>query len=153
MPKKGFKHSEESKALMKKSQTGAKNHFFGKKHSEDSKLRVSESKRGRCGGDKHPMWKGGISPKYRDKLAPRPRPDICEVCGAFVGKGKQGIHYDHDHITGKFRGWLCARYNLTLGWVKDNSELLLNLSNYLKSSRGESVLMEKIYHTKWEPES
>ncbi len=135
MPRKGFKHSLETRERMKLAQIGGKNHFFGKKHSDNSKLKVSKTKKGVCGGSNHPNWKGGISKAYRKLLTPRPQPDICEVCGAFVGKGKQGIHYDHDHITGKFRGWLCARCNIILGWAKDNSETLIALADYLKKSK------------------
>ena len=71
-------------------------------------------------------WKGGISPKYMAKNAPRPRPEVCEVCGA---GGKIGL--DHNHKTGAFSGWLCNRFNVELGMVKDNSETLIALADYL----------------------
>ena len=66
-------------------------------------------------------------------LAGRPAPDRCEVCGGEESSRKQRMHYDHCHKTGKFRGWLCARCNMTLGQVEDNPELLLKLAEYLRT--------------------
>ena len=126
---KKWKLSQEIKDAKK----GSKNPFFGKKHSIETIEKIK--KKASHAGELHPMWKGGISQKYRKKLAPRPQPDICEVCGCFAGKGKMGIHYDHDHTTGKFRGWICSRCNRALGMVKDNSETLIALAEYIKKSR------------------
>jgi hypothetical protein len=73
-------------------------------------------------------WKGKI--KHQEKIAGRKKPKQCEICGA-IGQ----ICFDHDHITENFRGWICHRCNLVLGLVKDNSELLLKLSEYLKNEK------------------
>ena len=43
--KRGTKHTEQTKAKMKESHLGEKNHFFGKKHSEETKAKISETKR------------------------------------------------------------------------------------------------------------
>ena len=64
-----------------------------------------------------------------EKRAGRPRPEQCELCGA-MGR----ICYDHNHQTGKFRGWICLRCNVALGMVKDNCELLLKMVNYINSN-------------------
>jgi hypothetical protein len=55
----------------------------------------------------------------------------CEICGALGNETKKGIVYDHNHLTGKFRGWICLRCNVALGMVKDNIEILQNLIEYL----------------------
>lgn len=91
---------------------------------------------GKIKGEKNGNWKGGKSIHYlstKEELAGRKKPDSCEICGAM-----SVIHFDHDHKTGKFRGWICRRCNLVLGMVKDNQELLVDLSNYLKSNVSEN---------------
>lgn len=54
------------------------------------------------------------------------RPKNCEVCGS-----TKRISYDHDHLTGKHRGWLCGNCNAALGMVKDNKQTLQGLIEYL----------------------
>ena len=83
-------------------------------------------------GEKNHEWKGGCTQKGRytkrlEKKAGKERPETCEVCG---DNGR--ICFDHDHKTGKFRGWICHRCNAVLGFVKDNSDLLTDLAKYLK---------------------
>lgn len=112
------------------------NHNAGKQWDEATKKKISDShKRFNHHGERNQAWKGGNSRNFRVKNAPRPRPEVCEVCGAFAGTGKAGIHYDHDHTTGEFRGWICMRCNIALGMVKDNAETLVALSEYLLKSR------------------
>jgi hypothetical protein len=43
----------------------------------------------------------------------------------------QRLFMDHDHRTGKFRGWLCRRCNTALGLVFDDPCRLAGLSSYL----------------------
>jgi len=101
-------------------------------------------------GKRHPAWKGGlpINKKYpnyfkvyeenkrlsilkkRESLVGRKRPKTCEICGS-IGR----ICFDHDHKKGIFRGWICVRCNVALGMVKDNSELLIRLADYLNNFR------------------
>ena len=88
--------------------------------------------------ENNPLYKGGIENesltykqsvlKKREKIAGRKRPNQCEICGA-MGK----ICFDHDHETGKFRGWICLRCNFALGLVKDNIEILFTMIKYLKN--------------------
>jgi hypothetical protein len=48
----------------------------------------------------------------------RVEPARCECCGGLPnGRGK--LHLDHDHATGKFRGWLCAKCNLGISLLGD----------------------------------
>lgn len=50
----------------------------------------------------------------------------CEICG-----GDKYIYYDHDHQTGKFRGWLCRSCNSMLGFAKDDVIILEKAIEYL----------------------
>lgn len=88
----------------------------GAKHSEETKMKM----RGRRGGKGHYR-------EWQEREAGRKRPECCELCGA-MGM----ICFDHDHQTGKFRGWLCQRCNLVLGMVKDSTDLLGAMSSYLR---------------------
>ncbi len=56
----------------------------------------------------------------------------CFVCN--VPEGKTKLHMDHDHKTGKFRGWLCKSCNHALGILQDSSERIENLLIYLKAN-------------------
>lgn len=53
----------------------------------------------------------------------------CHICGA-VEKGLPCLlAVDHDHITGKFRGWLCGDCNKALGFyekIKDSADKYLS---------------------------
>ncbi len=69
------------------------------------------------------------------QIAGRPRPDLCEVCGEMHFR----IVFDHCHVSGVFRGWLCDRCNRTLGMVKDSTDLLHNLAQYVENSRQTQV--------------
>ena len=57
-----------------------------------------------------------------------PKPTVCECCG----KDKKLVT-DHNHITLKFRGWLCHSCNTGIGKLGDNLEGLMQAINYLKS--------------------
>lgn len=82
---------------------------------------------GKVSGTRNGNWKGGVSKlAHKEFLAGRNKPKQCEICGSLGD-----ICFDHDHKTGKFRGWICRRCNLVLGLVKDNKQLLLDLKNYL----------------------
>lgn len=61
----------------------------------------------------------------------------CKVCGILpTGRGPfRSLNVDHDHVTGKVRGLLCAACNQCLGYSRDNPEILRSLADYLESSR------------------
>jgi hypothetical protein len=39
---------------------------------------------------------------------------------------------DHDHLTGKFRGWICRQHNVALGNGGDTHESIKKLLEYLE---------------------
>jgi hypothetical protein len=63
----------------------------------------------------------------RVERAGRPKPELCELCG-LPGK----IFFDHCHLSGTFRGWICLNCNCALGHAKDNPELLRKMADYLE---------------------
>jgi len=87
---------------------------------------------------RHAAKKNGILPCFAS---------VHEVCGEFSGKCQnpgccadessftKRLSLDHDHVTGKFRGWLCGSCNSALGMAKESKEILLGLIQYLKSSK------------------
>jgi hypothetical protein len=71
----------------------------------------------------------------RLKLAAYPPTDNCEICDSPPlrnGGKRQELFFDHNHVTGKFRGWLCNRCNSTLGRCKDDPSLLDKMADYLR---------------------
>lgn len=116
---------------------------LGKIHSEETKHKLSEywqgRKRPKSSGLNHWNWQGGIRKKSysqgisyllkKEKEAGRSKPSQCELCTGF---GK--IVFDHDHLTGKFRGWLCQQCNVTLGFVKEDINRLKLLISYLENN-------------------
>jgi hypothetical protein len=75
-------------------------------------------------------WKQKVRLLWQEREAGRQRPTQCEVCGGLGGK--KGICFDHDHATGKFRGWICGHCNRALGLLKDNPTTLRALAGYLE---------------------
>jgi hypothetical protein len=53
----------------------------------------------------------------------------CEICGIILGRS---LHWDHNHETGQFRGWLCNSCNNGLGRFKDQPFLLRAAADYLE---------------------
>lgn len=85
-------------------------------------------------GEKNPRWSGGLTKLEKQELeAGRKKPKRCEICYEH-----SIINFDHCHNKGFFRGWICRRCNLVLGFVKDDQVLLRNLAQYLDNSYDET---------------
>lgn len=69
---------------------------------------------------KYRQWKGLPEPT-------RPKPEVCEITGCAL----KATCLDHDHATGKFRGWLCRRHNTALGLFGDSVGGLMSAVDYL----------------------
>jgi len=83
-------------------------------------------------GENHHNWKGRMDTRYLRKIAPRPKPERCEICNKLGSDFHYGLHYDHDHKTGKFRGWICTNCNTALGLVNDDPKILQALIKYIE---------------------
>lgn len=91
-------------------------------------------------GEKHWNWQDGKDLRYWRKNAPRPMPENCEICEVPGIKFKKGLCYDHNHKTGKFRGWLCSNCNSSLGLTMENPIILKALIKYLKINEKSSLI-------------
>ena len=139
------------KKLSEKTKQKLRNINLGKKHSLKTRDKIKKIALQKGFGkwmkgrkSKGKVFKKGFTPwnkgkglyltktQKREIMVGRKVPEQCELCGAFGGEFKKGLYFDHDHKTGKFRGWICIRCNFALGMVKDNSELLLKMSEYVK---------------------
>jgi hypothetical protein len=72
---------------------------------------------------------------WRKQGLPSPtsaRPENCDSCGRPEWLETRAFALDHDHITGKFRGWLCWHCNTGLGLFGDSVEGLEKALAYLK---------------------
>lgn len=73
----------------------------------------------------------------RVSLAGCPKSAICELCGR---PGKR-IVFDHDHVTGKFRGWLCSSCNSVLGKTREDIILLMKMIVYIRNG---GIIRERV---------
>ena len=61
---------------------------------------------------------------------------VCGICGQPETKLSRwgtimSLSIDHNHTTGEVRGLLCARCNMTIGQVNEDTEVLSRMINYL----------------------
>jgi len=68
----------------------------------------------------------------------RPCPESCELCGRLPGK--TSLHLDHDHKTGRFRGWLCSSCNTSLGKFGDDLAGVQQAALYLRKNVNDLLL-------------
>jgi len=130
---KGFWTSESKKKLGKAVEKLWKSPNYRKKQAEKKIGNTHGFQKGHKFGNR---FKKGKRPSIKqktlikqEKIARRKKPKQCELCG---GLGR--IHFDHDHSTGEFRGWICTRCNLALGLVRDKIETLELMIKYLKNN-------------------
>lgn len=68
---------------------------------------------------------------------------MCASCGSKELSPNGYLCIDHDHVTGKIRGLLCSRCNLTLGMVHDEITVLESLIDYLILTNSAKIKEEK----------
>lgn len=65
--------------------------------------------------------------RYEDML--KEQDGLCAVCRS---RSNERLSVDHDHDTGKVRALLCRNCNLMIGNAKENPEILIRASTYLR---------------------
>lgn len=69
-----------------------------------------------------------LSKQLREaKKVATPKPTKCQCCN----KQTDALIVDHDHKTGKFRGWLCKSCNIGIGKLGDTIQGIEKAKNYL----------------------
>jgi transcription elongation factor Elf1 len=80
----------------------------------------------------------GKDPPPREKqrwvlAKPDKEPFECPICGKRTIAGVTSkLDLDHDHRTGKIRGWICDSCNTGIGRFKDNIELMERAKKYVE---------------------
>ena len=59
---------------------------------------------------------------------------LCHSCGVPEKECKVRLSLDHCHMTGLFRGWLCGPCNRALGLLKNSSDVILSLAEYIEKT-------------------
>lgn len=78
----------------------------------------------------------------RKFVAPPPDDHVCPICKRDLAtvqasqrmalkKTPQGWVFDHDHESGEFRGWICAKCNLALGNFNHDIDRMRNAIEYM----------------------
>lgn len=93
-------------------------------------------RRSSCKDCRKEIDKTQMSTSERELWLPH-KPDMeifeCPVCHKITVPGLTSkVVLDHDHDTGKGRGWICDSCNTGLGRFKDDPDLLTNAMAYLK---------------------
>ena len=150
MPKKGYKQTETHKKSIKINNA---KYWLNRKLSRESiqkrtlsrqkyktseatkeKIRIAVSKtkqkiRKERLGDNY-----GLTPlQIQEKIAGRSKTNYCEIC-----KKSGKTQFDHDHKSGKFRGWICWRCNIVLGLIKDDMQVSKKITVYLKKNNSQN---------------
>lgn len=60
-----------------------------------------------------------------------PEQHACSICSSGSPGGRGSWNLDHDHETGKIRGWICVSCNVGLGSLKDSPTVLVSALRYL----------------------
>jgi len=72
--------------------------------------------------------------KARRDAAAGPKPERCPICLLpFTPTGPRKAVWDHNHRTGKFRGWICCFDNRMLGMVQDSPDTLRRAALYIET--------------------
>ena len=123
---------------------------YSRKHRAANREKLNERNRAWCKANLDKMrkikkrWRKENPEKmdaYRRKVTglpepTRPRPEVCEICEK-PSSGNRALCLDHNHETGKFRGWLCHMCNAAIGMLGDNIAGLELAIEYLNRSSEE----------------
>jgi hypothetical protein len=95
--------------------------------------RLKERRAQRTGNQRRYYVKKNGYAECTDYPSP-PVDNKCAICHRDAGKGVhyRGLALDHEHVTGKFRGYLCRDCNMGLGMLGDTVEAIRRVLAYLE---------------------
>ena len=64
--------------------------------------------------------------KHCDDIPPPPKDGRCKIC-----RRKRKLVPDHNHKTGKFRGWICVNCNVGLGHFQESKKIMFRALAFL----------------------
>lgn len=96
----------------------------GTTHTPETRRKMSKSASARWDSDEE---RERMSAAY--KLFWNTPTGSCPICGR-----EAALVRDHDHITGKERGYICGRCNTAIGFLGDNIEGVLRALAYLEQT-------------------
>lgn len=71
----------------------------------------------------------------------------CYICGQSItlvrGEEKSTSNIEHDHKSGRFRGWVCRGCNTIIGHANDSVERLHDVIRYLEKHQESTVELPK----------
>lgn len=85
----------------------------------------------RCRSRHLSLTRMGVDP-LEVALARIEQGERCAICRADQAEVYKGLHVDHCHRTGAFRGLLCSRCNTGLGMFQDDADRLLAAAAYIE---------------------
>jgi hypothetical protein len=133
--KAGWKHTEETRKKL--SEAKKLNNPMWRKEVRDKMIKTKQGvPNPKIKGDKNGNWNDNklTSLQKLEIIAGRKRPERCELCNAL-----RKIVFDHNHKTGKFRGWLCYKCNLALGMTNESIEILTLIIKYIQKHEPNSI--------------
>lgn len=65
---------------------------------------------------------------------------VCNICGKTKQENGKEFALDHNHATGEFRGFLCIKCNMLLGYASDQVEVLRKAIAYLEEPPARNFL-------------
>jgi hypothetical protein len=76
-------------------------------------------------------WRYGLEEGWYEKTL-ESQGGLCAICGQTCASGKR-LSVDHDHESGRVRGLLCARCNMSIGKFNHDIDLLARAITYLET--------------------
>ncbi len=90
------------------------------------------------GKDYQLQWNFGITLDDYNEMLKRQN-GLCAICSKASGTDKhsgvrtKALSVDHDHSTGRLRGFICRGCNFAIGQVGESPHRLRQLADYLES--------------------